>query len=257
MPNASLPARPTRTSNVTARRISSLRPHKNAVAPPSQRSFPGSEHGLITGPENPATSRAGSGSGPWNKGPARNRRHPPTAGPARHADLDPDIESREFLAADEEPLGQPGPAASQADAREGKRRRRRRGRRRERERPELEAAAPAGEEFPSDFDDLGPEPGYVPSFPRRLPEERLASDEVDELDLDIEDLEDVDDAEDMAIDEEDVIVDDLRAEPARVVEEEIDPELEQEIRKEIEEIEELEREMGLRGPAEATARPRR
>src|SRR5208337_1044640 len=152
---------------------------------------------------------------------------PPAYGwSARHADLDPDIESREFLAADEEPLGQPGPAASQADAREGKRRRRRRGRRRERERPELEAAAPAGEEFPSDFDDLGPEPGYVPSFPRRLPEERLASDEVDELDLDIEDLE-------------------------GVAEEEIDPELEQEIRKEIEEIEELEREMGLRGPVEA------
>ncbi|MGZ3383767.1 MAG: Rne/Rng family ribonuclease [Isosphaeraceae bacterium] len=177
---------------------------------------------------------------------------PPAYGwSARHADLDPDIESREFLAADEEPLGQPGPAASQADAREGKRRRRRRGRRRERERPELEAAAPAGEEFPSDFDDLGPEPGYVPSFPRRLPEERLASDEVDELDLDIENLEDVDDAEDMAIDEEDEIVDDLRAEPARVAEEEIDPELEQEIRKEIEEIEELEREMGLRGPVEA------
>ena len=47
------------------------------------------------------------------------------------------------------------------------------------------------------------------------------------------------------------MVDDLRAEPARVAEEEIDPELEQEIRKEIEEIEELEREMGLRGPGEA------
>jgi len=39
-----------------------------------------------------------------------------------------------------------------------------------------------------------------------------------------------------------------------VVEEEIDLELEQEIRKEIEEIEELEREMGLRGPAEPTGR---
>ncbi len=139
-------------------------------------------------------------------------------------------------------MGEPGPAASQADAREGKRRRRRRGRRRERERPEPEAATPAGEEFPPDFDDLGPEPepGYVPAFPRRLPEERLAGGEVDDLDLDIEDLEDVDDdAEDMAIEEEDEIVDDLRAEPARVAEEEIDLELEQEIRKEIEEIEEL------------------
>ena len=43
--------------------------------------------------------------------------------------------------------------------------------------------------------------------------------------------------------------------PAAPVEEEIDLELEQEIRREIEEIEELEREMGLRGPADA--RPRR
>ena len=59
----------------------------------------------------------------------------------------------------------------------------------------------------------------------------------------------------MAIEDEEAIVEDLRAEPARVAEEEIDPELEQEIRKEIEEIEELEREMGLRGPVEA--RPRR
>ena len=40
-----------------------------------------------------------------------------------------------------------------------------------------------------------------------------------------------------------------------MAEEEIDPELEQEIRKEIEEIEELEREMGLRGGPEDRARP--
>ncbi len=168
------------------------------------------------------------------QGPGEEPPTPAYGWPARHGDLEPDIESREFLAADEEPLGEPGPAASQADAREGKRRRRRRGRRRERERPEPEAATPAGEEFPPDFDDLGPEPepGYVPAFPRRLPEERLAGGEVDDLDLDIEDLEDVDDdAEDMAIEEEDVIVDDLRAEPARATEEEIDTELEQEIRK--------------------------
>ena len=43
--------------------------------------------------------------------------------------------------------------------------------------------------------------------------------------------------------------------PSSPFEEEIDLELEQEIRREIEEIEELEREMGLRGPADA--RPRR
>ena len=49
--------------------------------------------------------------------------------------------------------------------------------------------------------------------------------------------------------------DELAERPAAPVEEEIDHELEQEIRREIEEIEELEREMGLRGPADA--RPRR
>ena len=49
--------------------------------------------------------------------------------------------------------------------------------------------------------------------------------------------------------------DELADLPAAPVEEEIDLELEQEIRREIEEIEELEREMGLRGPADA--RPRR
>ncbi len=177
---------------------------------------------------------------------------PPAYGwSARHADLEADIESREFLAADEETLGRPGPAASPAEVREGKRRRRRRGRRRERERPEPETAAPAGEEFPSDLDDLDPASGYGPSFPRRPPEERLAGGEVDELDLDIDEMEDDDDTEDMGIEDQDLIVDDLRSEPPRAVEEEIDPELEQEIRKEIEEIEELEREMGLRGPVEA------
>ena len=51
---------------------------------------------------------------------------------------------------------------------------------------------------------------------------------------------------------------DLLAElPAAPVEEEIDLELEQEIRREIEEIEELEREMGLRGPADAHPRAER
>ena len=149
---------------------------------------------------------------------------PPAYGwSARHADLEADIESREFLAADEETLGRPGPAASPAEVREGKRRRRRRGRRRERERPEPETAAPAGEEFPSDLDDLDPASGYGPSFPRRPPEERLAGGEVDELDLDIDEMEDDDDTEDMGIEDQDLIVDDLRPEPPRAVEEEIDP----------------------------------
>src|SRR5262249_36680692 len=54
--------------------------------------------------------------------------------------------------------------------------------------------------------------------------------------------------------EEELSADELRAEPA-VLEEEIDPGLEEEIRREAEEIAVLEREMGLRGPSEA--RPRR
>ncbi len=107
--------------------------------------------------------------------------------------------------------------------------------------------------MPADFDELGPEPGYGPGFPRRPADERLSEGKLDDIDLDLDDLEpgEEPDADDMEIDDDDVIVDDLRAEPARVAEEEIDPELELEIRKEIEEIEELEREMGLRGPVEA------
>jgi ribonuclease E len=55
--------------------------------------------------------------------------------------------------------------------------------------------------------------------------------------------------------EEDLAPEELREEPAATTDEAIDPELEEEIRREIEEIAVLEREMGLRGPAEA--RPRR
>ncbi len=166
------------------------------------------------------------------------------------ADIEADIESREFLAADDDPFATPG-AADPADPREGKRRRRRRGRRRERERPELESTASTGGDFPPEFDELGPEPGYTTTFPRRPAESRRPSAEGEELDLDIDDIEDADLDDARALDDEDVMVDDLQAPGVRVPEEDIDPELEQEIRKEIEEIEELEREMGLRGPVEA------
>src|SRR6185312_15749310 len=54
--------------------------------------------------------------------------------------------------------------------------------------------------------------------------------------------------------DEDVVADELREEPVGL-DEGIDPGLEEEIRKEAEEIAELEREMGLRGPFDA--RPRR
>ncbi len=64
-----------------------------------------------------------------------------------------------------------------------------------------------------------------------------------------EEFEDLDLEEIEVVDREDLEEEFVREAPrGAAVEEEIDPELEQEIRKEIEEIEELEREMGLRGP---------
>ena len=56
-----------------------------------------------------------------------------------------------------------------------------------------------------------------------------------------------------ALDDDDFIGDEPARTARRRVDEEIDAELEQEIRREIDEIAELEREMGLRGPAEAGA----
>jgi ribonuclease E len=117
---------------------------------------------------------------------------------------------------------------------EAKRRRRRRGRRRER--PERESAgAGASEDDPRtarDFSDAGTDEG------------------LDDLDLD--------DATDILEDEDEaagLMHEHHTTARESSAEEEIDPELEEEIRREIEEIAELEREMGLRGQVEA--RPRR
>jgi len=73
-------------------------------------------------------------------------------------------------------------------------------------------------------------------------------------DLDDLDLEEVGGPERDPLDDDDLIGDELTDRPAVAIDEEIDVELEQEIRREIEEIEELEREMGLRGPAESGAK---
>ncbi|MFI5455904.1 MAG: Rne/Rng family ribonuclease [Isosphaerales bacterium] len=73
-------------------------------------------------------------------------------------------------------------------------------------------------------------------------------------DLEDLDLEEVGGAGRGTLEDDDFIGDELTERPAVVVEEEIDDELEQEIRREIVEIEELEREMGLRGPAESGAK---
>jgi ribonuclease E len=117
-----------------------------------------------------------------------------------------------------------------------KRRRRRRGRRRERPEREgtLEPAASGRDELRRvrEEDDLESLTGDV---------------EDDELGFDeLGDQVDIDDDDDLPGSEVGSQV---------TVEDRIDPELEEEIRKEVEEITELEREMGLRGPIEA--RPRR
>ncbi len=142
------------------------------------------------------------------------------------------------------------PAGPSGEGKTDPRRRRRRGRRRERERPGHEPApaspvedlAPAFEELSSNVDSpwsfdrargAGPETlddldDFEPGAARRPRRARL-DDEIFES-----------------------------GEPARerpsAADEEIDAELEQEIQREIDEIAELEREMGLRGPAEARGR---
>jgi ribonuclease E len=106
------------------------------------------------------------------------------------------------------------------------------------------------DEYESHFEERSPESEFAGTFALGPPSGELASDESNEIDLD-----EVEDAEDLDLDEDDLPATEVRAIPTRATEEEIDPELEQEIRKEIEEIEELERSMGMRGPVEA--RPRR
>ena len=132
-----------------------------------------------------------------------------------------------------------------------RRRRRRRGRRRDREPGDQ---APVAGQAGAEDDDLEPreEPEDAEIHASAIEEIPSTSDfdfgaEPSEHEFDDEDEEDEDEDED----------DDRRAPSSRVVdpEDQIDPELEEEIRKEIEEIAELEREMGLRGTVEA--RPRR
>jgi ribonuclease E len=138
---------------------------------------------------------------------------------------------------------------------EGRRRRRRRGRRRDRE-----SGLPTGESPASSFDEPG---AFYPDEPAELEPSSSASRSFgtdlppNEIHPDLDEF-DLDDAE--AIDTDTIEDDDFApaatsSPGAPAAADEIDSELEEEIRKEIEEIEELEREMGLRGPSEA--RPRR
>jgi ribonuclease E len=168
--------------------------------------------------------------------------------------LEEDTESRAADFPDDEDsnvLDEEGPGGLGTARPEGRRRRRRRGRRRERERgPDPgkfePATSPVDDDLEPDYDDFATEPESSRAFARDLRPEVESIGEFDELDL-----EEIGEARRGAPDEDDFVVE----EPRAAVEEEIDVELEQEIRKEIEEIEELEREMGLRGAAEAQARP--
>jgi ribonuclease E len=146
-------------------------------------------------------------------------------------------------------LGDAGP--SEAARPEGRRRRRRRGRRRDRERelPKRESTASPTDDLDSDIEDLTADVEPERAYNRgRAP----AGEPLDELEFDLDEL---GDSVHEPLDEDDLAGDEIAVQPRRVADEEIDAELEQEIRREIEEIEELEREIGLRGPDED--RPRR
>jgi ribonuclease E len=147
----------------------------------------------------------------------------------------------------ESELGGP-PRESRTDPR---RRRRRRGRRREREgsrtRSEPSAAAGLGEVF-ADLETPESEIGSSRGFA-----ERSARDE-DLRGFDELDLEDVPPSGRAPLDDDDFDSEAATSAPAAPAHDEIDTELEQEIRREIDEIEELEREMGLRSAPEASNR---
>jgi ribonuclease E len=168
--------------------------------------------------------------------------------PLLRAESDPRMAE---LADDDEPdsLSSEGPGGAARP--EGRRRRRRRGRRRERPKGELGAASPIDEtETDSEFEDFVTEVKPARPFTRgRAPVDESLGD-FDDLDLD-----DLGGGAREGFEVDEFGGDELAEIPTAPVEEEIDLELEQEIRREIEEIEELEREMGLRGPADA--RPKR
>jgi ribonuclease E len=129
---------------------------------------------------------------------------------------------------------------------DGRRRRRRRGRRRDRgaERP-VEAG---DDELIDEIEPLIDEE-EAPRRPVREPRPASKSRHVEAPpsfdDYDFDESHDEDDEDDEI----------LSPRETAIIDEGIDPELEEEIRREVEEIAELEREMGLRGPSEA--RPRR
>jgi ribonuclease E len=164
---------------------------------------------------------------------------PPWGGLDQAIPAAPDIEEAEAEGDEFDPAsGKDGP----------RRRRRRRGRRRDREPgdPPTAAAGPAGAEL----DDVDLEPHEEPE------DAEIHASATEEIPS-TSDFDFGDEGSEHDFDDEDDEDDDDRTPSSRVSDpdDQIDPELEEEIRKEIEEIAELEREMGLRGTVEA--RPRR
>jgi len=182
---------------------------------------------------------------------------PPDAGwGEREIGPEPEPETERPLGAfaDDEDFGF-GPQRTAAEAPgvrkpEPRRRRRRRGRRRERDGGPAEldsTATPEAREVEPDFEeysDIEPRRPYAMGFGPGA--EALG--DIDELELEDDEL------EEELLDEDDFAGERQPSAPPSAIEEEIDAELEQEIRKEIEEIEELEREMGLRGAPDARTR---
>ena len=180
----------------------------------------------------------GAGIGPTSP-PGR-----PEPGPELESEVEPESEGP----ADE--------STSAADKIDGtRRRRRRRGRRRERERPDSEPVSTSStEDSDADFEDEELEPAPLAVMEDESPV--VAEEEADlRSEFDFGDEADVDDADVDDDEDEDEADEPFEERGLASAEDEIDPELEEEIRREVEEIAELEREMGLRGPSDA--RPRR
>ena len=174
---------------------------------------------------------------------------------AAEADLPGDARSRAGDTAADDAGFESGAAAPglPGDARNDPRRRRRRGRRRERDRGRPDRApAPSasGEDLAPGFEDFPADVDSPWSFDR-------------ESSPDTDDLHDLDELEPGAAprarrprpaDDDEFAPREPARERPSPADDEIDAELEQEIQREIDEIAELEREMGLRGPAEARGR---
>ena len=194
--------------------------------------------------------------------PRRERSRAPEPSFGAETESDADADAGEWV-----DLGPEGETETDADAPAGeglgkfdgpRRRRRRRGRRRERTELEGETAAAGDLDADLDDDELEPSPAPVREAPsvQRGPKP-LVEDE-DELDreFDFGDESAEDAPRGLDVDDDDLgDTDEIEPRVSSPEDNELDPGLEEEIRREIEEIAELEREMGLRGTTEA--RPRR